>query len=166
MDVCSECGRPLGRIDDDLLIKLFTGDLTHDDISQIFGVSRVAVTKRVKKLALEKSDMTLEEFKSGKLDHLYRLAMHAYKSMTPSEIEKASLNQKVVLFGTIFDKIDKVENRGEVDSLKLIGVKHIHELGPGFQEAISGAIEQRNARRMEDARKRITAGSVDSANDE
>ena len=97
----------------------------------------------------------MKEFKKGKLDHLYELAYHAYQSMTPSEIRKASLNQKVVLFGTIFDKREKLENRG-VPEVALIGVKHIHELGHDANEILDDLIAKRSAQRIEARRKEVT----------
>lgn len=162
--ICESCERPLGRIDDELLSRIVLGDWTHEDLCGIFGVSRVAITRRIKKLALEKSDMTVKEFKKGKLDHLYNLAFHAYQSMTPSEIRKASLNQKVVLFGTIFDKIEKLENRG-VPEISFVGVKHIHELGGDANELLDKLIEERNAKRIADRRMAIGQTSTDQLGD-
>jgi hypothetical protein len=81
--------------------------------------------------------------------------MTAYKTMTPSEIQKASLQQKVVLFGTVIDKIDKLENRGVHTENEAITHKVIHDLGPGFVRAISDAKNQRNQKRITAARKQV-----------
>jgi hypothetical protein len=144
-----------GKIDNEgLLIKLFHAGLTHDEIADIFGVSRVAVTNRVKKLALAKADISPAEFEKAMPLEFMKVIQFIMSTYTADDLKRASLQQRNVILGTLFDKWEKLTSKGVPDTL-LIGIKHIHDLGPGMIDALATAKEERNAKRIENRRKEV-----------
>ncbi len=76
--------------------------LTMEEIGKINGVSHVAIVNLFKRHGIEKA--RVEEYKTNRADFLAGLQEKVLQSITDSDMEKASLRDKVISMGVLFDK--------------------------------------------------------------
>ena len=76
--------------------------LTMEEIGKINGVSHVAIVNLFKRHGIERK--RIEEYKSNRADFMAGLQEKVLASITASDLEKASLRDKVISAGVLFDK--------------------------------------------------------------
>ena len=76
--------------------------LTTREIGALNGVSHVAVVNLFKRHGIEKA--RIDEYKTNRADFLAGLQEKVLQSITVSDLEKASLRDKVISAGVLFDK--------------------------------------------------------------
>lgn len=139
-----------GKIDDLVKFKkYFEVGLTHEEIADIFGVSREAVTVRAKKLGLERIKMDPLEFK-GRME--YEMLSRMQKilgAMTSDKVDRASLSQLIMAFGILYDKVRL--QRGE--STQNIAALNVHKLDSVAIQGIKDIIQQQTDKKLADAKK-------------
>lgn len=152
-----------GKIDNEsLFVKLFHGEpLTHDEIADIFGVSRVAVTNKVKKLELQRANKSPEEFEAALSGELMKKIQLVMNQLSADKINQASLSQLGVLLGILYDKRAQHEKRG-LPEISYVGV--VHAFDPKNLEQIRSVIAEETAKRLEESRrsamKELASGEV------
>jgi predicted DNA-binding protein YlxM (UPF0122 family) len=135
-----------GRIHDKgMLSRLFMAGLTHDEIADYFGVSREAVTKMISRMNLDR-DATNPAIFQEQLQNEMLIRMEAIlKYMTPEKMNKASLAQLIMAFGTLFDKVRLT--RGE--STQNVAAINIHKLDSADLEKIRDVIKKHTQAKLE-----------------
>ena len=134
-----------------LFVKLFHGEpLTHDDIASIFGVSRVAVTNKVKKMGLQRVTATPEEYEAALSAELMNKIQLVMQQITADKINQASLSQLGVLLGILYDKRTQHEKRG-LPEISYVGV--VHKFDPKSLDQLKEIMGKETAKRLEESRK-------------
>jgi hypothetical protein len=77
-----------------------TKKLSHSQISKIIGCSAPNVTQRLQRAGIT----TLGNYKSNRADVIALVGKQILSSISDEDIKKASLNQKVVSYGILYDK--------------------------------------------------------------
>ena len=136
---------------EELLTKLFYGTpLTHDEIADIFGVSRVAVTNKVRKLGLERKMETPAEYEQKMGDELMNKIQVIMGQITADKISKASLSQLGTLLGILYDKKQLHEKRGTPE-ISYVGV--VHKFEPQSLEELRAVMGRETQKRLEESRQ-------------
>jgi len=86
----------------DYLISLRNKKLTHDQIANIVGTSRSNISQRLKEVEDQISWTT--EFRANRAFLLSNLQHRIINSITPADIQKANLRDKIISAGILFDK--------------------------------------------------------------
>lgn len=142
-----------GKINDkDRFKRLFAAGLTHEEIADFFGVSRVAVTYMVKRLQLENPKYTPEEFKARMEHEMLERMQKVLGSMSHDKIERASLSQLIMTFGILFDKVRL--NRGE--STQNVASLNLHKIDPKALESIKQIIAIQTEKKMAETKQKYT----------
>ena len=142
-----------GKINDkDRFKRLFAAGLTHEEIADFFGVSRVAVTYMVKRLKLENPKYTPEEFKARMEHEMLERMQKVLGSMSHDKIERASLSQLIMTFGILFDKVRL--NRGE--STQNVASLNLHKIDPKALESIKQIIAIQTEKKMAETKQKYT----------
>jgi predicted DNA-binding protein YlxM (UPF0122 family) len=149
---------------EDLMTKLYYGTpLTHDEIADIFGVSRVAVTNKVKRLGLERKYETPKEYEAKMGDDLMNKIQVIMNQITADKISKASLSQLGTLLGILYDKRQLHEKRGTPE-VSYVGV--VHKFDPKSLESLKEVMQVETQKRLEEskavARKTMQNGAVEA----
>lgn len=141
-----------GKLNNDkLLSKLFYGTpLTHDEIADIFGVSRVAVTNRVNKLGLLRKMKSTAEFEASLSDELMDKIQVVMNQLSADKIQQASLSQLGVLLGILYDKRSQHEKRG-LPEVSYVGV--VHKFDPDSIKQLKDVISTETQKRLEESRQ-------------
>lgn len=135
---------------EDLLVKLFYGEpLTHDEIADIFGVSRVAVTNKVNKLGLQRVAKSPEEYEADLSNELMLKIQLIMNQISADKINKASLSQLGTLLGILYDKRTLHDRKGTPE-ISYIGV--IHKFDQSNLDQIRAIMQQETAKRIEEQR--------------
>lgn len=77
-----------------------TKKLSHSQIGKIIGCSAPNVTQRLQRAGIT----TLGNYKSNRADVIALVGKQILSSISDEDIKKASLNQKVVSYGILYDK--------------------------------------------------------------
>jgi hypothetical protein len=142
-----------GKINDkDRFKRLFAAGLTHEEIADFFGVSRVAVTYMAKRLKLENPKYTPEEFKARMEHEMLERMQKVLGSMSHDKIERASLSQLIMTFGILFDKVRL--NRGE--STQNVASLNLHKIDPKALESIKQIIAIQTEKKMAETKQKYT----------
>jgi hypothetical protein len=140
-----------GKIDDKAKFKrLFMAGLTHEDIADFFGVSRVAVTYMAKRMQLEAPKYTPEQFKARMENEMLERMQKVLGSMSHDKIERASLSQLIMTFGILFDKVRL--NRGE--STQNVASLNLHKIDPKALESIKQIIALQTEKKMAETKNK------------
>jgi len=136
--------------DEALMTKCYYGTpLTHDELATIFGVSRVAVTNKVKKLGLERKYETPAEYEAKMGDDLMNKIQVIMNQITADKISKASLSQLGTLLGILYDKRQLHEKRGTPE-ISYVGV--VHKFDPKSLEQLKDVMKVETQKRIEESR--------------
>ena len=142
--------KPGNLANEELFVKLFHGEpLTHDEIADIFGVSRVAVTKKVAKMGLQRANKSPEEYEAALSNELMHKIQLIMQQISADKINKASLSQLGVLLGILYDKRNQHEKRG-LPEISYVGV--IHKFDPENLAQIKQIMTTETAKRLEEQR--------------
>jgi hypothetical protein len=134
-----------GRINDKALFKrLFSAGLTHEEIANFFGVTRVAVTYMARRMQLENPKYTPEEFKARMEHEMLERMQRVLSFMTCDKMERASLSQLIMTFGILFDKVRL--NRGE--STQNVASLNLHKIDPKALDSIRQIISLQTEKKM------------------
>ena len=85
------------------------------------NVSRAAITQTLKRYGIERN--MLESFKQNRADIMAGIQETVAASLTEDDIKKASVRDKTILFGTLYDK-ERLE-RGQSTSNQSIMLRAI-----------------------------------------
>ena len=102
-------------------VRLFEAGFTHDEIADIFGVSRVAVTNMVTRMDLIREAANPSLFQEKMQEEILIRMEAILKYMTPEKMNKASLSQLIMAFGVLYDKmrLQRGESTSNVASLSV-----------------------------------------------
>lgn len=141
-----------GKIDNEALFtKLFYGEpLTHNEIADIFGVSRVAVTNKVNKLGLQRKLKDAQEYEQGLSEELMYKIQLIMNQISADKIQSASLSQLGVLLGILYDKRSQHDKRG-VPEISYTGV--VHSFDPKSLEQLKEIMQVETQKRLEHSRQ-------------
>lgn len=131
------------------LKKFYALGMTHEELADIFGVTREAITHRVKKLGLARNHWTPSEFKQRMETEMLDRMQKLLNAMSVDKVEKASLSQLIMAFGILFDKVRL--QRGE--STQNVAALQVHKLDPGAIASIKEIIAQQTERKLAETRK-------------
>lgn len=160
---CHKCGAEIqedvtrllkpGKIDNnDLFQKLFYAGLTHDEIADVFGVSRVAVTNKVKRDGLTKLQLDAQAYEARLSEELMDKIQLIMNQITADKINKASLNQLGTLMGILYDKRTQHERRGTPE-ISYVGV--VHKLAPEDRDMLEGLMKKQTQKLLDQSRKQV-----------
>jgi DNA-binding Lrp family transcriptional regulator len=147
--------------DMDLALLLAEGR-THQQCADELGVSRVAVSNRVKKLKETNpyilEGTTVDKFRGIESDQVAKARQYILNAVmarvtSPKGLNRESLPQLIKAFAILWDKDEKIQDRVGV---KKVAVLHRHELDPESKRLMDRLIEQRTAAAIEEARPEIT----------
>jgi transposase len=138
--------------DDDLFVKLFHGGLTHDEIASVYGVSRVAVTNRVKKLGLTKLSLDAQEYEARLSEELMDKIQIIMKQITADKIHKASLAQLGTLLGILYDKRSLHERRGTAE-VSYVG--HVHKFDKDQLDQLKQIMHTQTQKRIKESQDEV-----------
>lgn len=148
-DDCINCPhRKEGRVNKPLLKRLFDANFTHQEIADLMGVGRVTITNMVNKLGLKREQLSPDEFRRQMSSKMLDKMNQLLSEMDANKIDKASLSQLIVAFGTLFDKVRLHEGQ----STENVAVGHIHKLDDRSLQAIREAIKASRDAKLEQAR--------------
>jgi hypothetical protein len=84
------------------IIKLAKNNVPVTTIAQATGTSKANVSQTLKRYNIKVA--LLNNFKDNRSDILAGIQERALKSLTDADIKKASIKDRVILFGTMYDK--------------------------------------------------------------
>lgn len=95
-------------------------DLTHQELADTQGLARSTVTKVLLRYGIEKEK--LDEFKTNRADIMAGLQEKILQSITTGDLEKASLQQRMMAFGILYDKerLETGKSTTNVNSLTVV----------------------------------------------
>lgn len=139
-----------GKIDDKgMFARMYSAGFTHEEIAQHFGVSREAVTRMVTRMDLVRETTNPALFQEKMQEEILIRMEAILKYMTPEKMNKASLSQLVITFGTLYDKLRL--SRGE--STQNIANLNIHAFEGGDLEQIKEVIRRRTQAKLQSVKK-------------
>ena len=94
---------------------------TQAQVAKSANVSRAAITQTLKRYGIERN--MLESFKQNRADIMAGIQETVAASLTEDDIKKASVRDKTILFGTLYDK-ERLE-RGQSTSNQSIMLRAI-----------------------------------------
>lgn len=107
-----------GKINIRQAIDLRIKGLSYQEIADYFGVRKQSVHEALQPYGIE-MDGSLEVFKEKRADLLAGKQMDCLQALTVEDIQRASPRDKVIIFGTLYDK-ERLE-RGQ-STVNLAGV--------------------------------------------
>ena len=134
--------------DKGMLARLYGAGLTHDEIADYFGVSRTAVTKMITREGLERDLTDPSRFKEVMHDEILRRMEVILRYMTPDKMNRASLSQLIMAFGTLYDKMRL--HRGE--STSNVASISIQKLDPADLVKIRDIIQKQTVKKLKEVR--------------
>lgn len=102
-----------------MAIKSNNPDITQTELAKQANTSQPYVNEVLKKYNIIKKN--LDDFKEHKINILHGLQSRLLSSITDRDIQKASMQQKVVSFGVIEDKLAALEGR-DTSTMPLIQI--------------------------------------------
>jgi hypothetical protein len=135
--------------DKGMLARLYSAGLTHEEIADYFGVTRVAVTKMIMREGLERDLTDPIAFKENMHDEILRRMEILLRYMSPDKMNKASLSQLIMAFGTLYDKMRL--HRGE--STANVASVNIHKIDPSDLKHIREIISRQTAKKLTEVKK-------------
>jgi hypothetical protein len=142
-----------GRIDDkNMLARMYEANFTHEEIALHFGVSREAVTKMLGRLDLHRERANPAEFQEKMQNEILIRMENMLQYMSPEKMNKASLSQLIIAFGTLYDKYRL--NRGE--STENIATLNIHKIGESDISKIRDIIAKVTEEKLNKVRQEYT----------
>ena len=135
-----------GCIDNkNMFARLFGAGFTHEEIAAHFGVSRIAVTKMVKRMGLERKLVDPLEFQNRLQDEILIRMENIMRSITPDKMNNASLSQLIMAFGILYDKM----RLGRGESTSNVASLNIHKIDPGDLTKIKEVIRKHTAQKLQ-----------------
>lgn len=110
--------KPTGKIDVQKALELRLKGLSYEDIGKHFGVSKMAVCKRLKDRLPDKR-VDLEAFKRNRADLLASKQKLILDSMTQEQIEKIPPQSRPTAFGILYDK-ERLERGQSTQNVEVI----------------------------------------------
>lgn len=126
---------------------------THEEIADILGKSRSTITKALAQIKktnpslLEARDV--ESYRKHRADAFAEIQRTILRYITPSKLQKASINQLGTLFGIFYDK-EQLE-RGRPTSMTVQQIES--NLSPKMMQKIQEAIAYNTQLQLEQSRK-------------
>lgn len=143
------------KIDEGELIRLANvvkedgGVLTHGEIADEMGVSRVGITRALQRIPPEiLSGRTVEEYRQNRAKMFAGMQRMIIQNITPEKLKTASLAQLGTLFGIFYDK-ERLE-KGQSTENTAIAMKM--DLDSETKGKIQDAIAALTKRKLEEAR--------------
>lgn len=139
-----------GAINDkNMLARLFEAGFTHEEIADHFGVSRVAVTNMINRMELQRKTSNPAEFQEKMQEEILIRMENILKYMSPDKLNKASLSQLIIAFGTLYDKYRL--SRGE--STSNTAVLNIQKIADSDLDKIREIIAKSTQEKLQAVRK-------------
>ena len=139
-----------GCIDDkNMLARMFAAGFTHDEIAAHFGVNRSAVTKMIARMDLIREASNPAVFQEKMQEEILVRMETILKYMSPEKMNKASLSQLIMAFGTLYDKMRL--HRGE--STQNVASLSIHKINEGDLDKIRDIIKKHTQIKLNKVRK-------------
>jgi transposase len=135
--------------DKNLLVRLFSAGFTHEEIAQIFGVSRPNVTKMIARMDLVRETADPVLFQERMHEEILVRMEALLKYITPEKMNKASLSQLIMAFGTLYDKMRL--HRGE--STANVASLNVHKIDVKDLDKIRDIIKKHTDTKLKEARK-------------
>lgn len=107
--------RRIKHIDHDMTAKLAHAGLTHGEIAKLQGCDRSNITRTLQRLNIQTAEV--DDYKGARADTLAAMQWRLLQSITAEDIEKASLQCKLMGFGILFDK-ERLE-RGQATNINV-----------------------------------------------
>ncbi len=154
------------RFDDMELALLLADGRTHQECADELGVSRVAVSKRIKKLKETNPYLlegtTVDKFRSNESDQVAKARQYILNAVmqrvtSPKGLNRESLPQLIKAFAILWDKDEKIQDRV---ALKEDVIRKI-EYSPEELAMIKKLMGLKTQQALEEARKE-EAGTGDS----
>jgi predicted DNA-binding protein YlxM (UPF0122 family) len=150
-------GKKPNRIDKDELVRLLSSrkpesgkKYTHQEIADVFGVTRGAVTAMIKTIPEELiARRTTENYRQARADLFADLQRLILSYITPKKLNNSSLQQLGNLFKIFYEK-EKLEQGLVTDKVEVI---KRNALDKQTIKQIEEAIGQATAKRLQEARK-------------
>jgi predicted transcriptional regulator len=156
---------PKSKFDDKDLALLNARGLTHQQMADELGVSRVAVSKRIAKLKETNPWMleltTVDKFREGESDmvaSVRQMLLEALKNKTHKNLQQMSVNQLATAYAILWDKDEKIQDR---QLIKREIVKKI-DFTPDQQEMMRALIEDRTKEAIRKASQGVITESGES----
>jgi len=135
--------------DKNMLVRLYAAGLTHEEIAAFFGTSRTAVTKMIGRMDLTREVANPAIFQEKMQEEILIKMESILGYMSPEKMNKASLSQLIMAFGTLYDKMRL--HRGE--STSNVASLNVHKLADGDLEKIRDIIKKHTASKLEKVKK-------------
>jgi len=141
---------------------------THQQCADELGVSRVAVSNRVKKLRETNPFMlegtTVDKFRTVESDQVAKARQYILNAVmsrvqSAKGLNRESLPQLIKSFAILWDKDEKIQ---EKMSVKKIAILHRHELDDESKQMIDQLIEHRTNQVMKQASSTVITVSDES----
>lgn len=134
-----------GLINDlNMLARLFEAGFTHEEIASYFGVSREAVTKKIGRMDLHREASNPALFQEKMQEEILMRMENLLKYMSPDKMNKASLSQIIIAFGTLYDKFRL--SRGE--STQNVASVNVHKLAGADIQSIRDIIAKHTVEKL------------------
>ena len=91
------------KIDLEKALELRLKGLSFRDIGKYFGCAHTSVAERLRPY-VQNDDIDLDTFKKNRADLLTMKQGQVMAAMSQEDIDKASLRDKAIVFGTLYDK--------------------------------------------------------------
>jgi len=95
---CRPKNIPLSKI-----VELRNKNLSHNQIGALLGCTGKAIQQRLKRFP-ELDSGAAQEYKDARSDILRALQIRTLKTLSKEDIEKTSVRDRTILFGTLYDK--------------------------------------------------------------
>lgn len=141
---------PKSKIDTEEFLALYYGGWKETDIAKKFGVTKSAVSKRIKALGLvPRENFDITNYDNILPDILKNKVFEAVQQITPDKYKNASLAMLGTFIATIIDKIRLLEGK----STENIAAQAVHSLDPETRKLLQEAIANRTRLKLEEARQ-------------
>jgi len=95
---CRPKNIPLSKI-----VELRNKGLSHSQVGKLLGCTKEAISQRLARYP-EIDSGAAREYKDARSEILRGLQIRTLKTLSPSDIQKASVRDRTILFGTLYDK--------------------------------------------------------------
>lgn len=132
------------------VVKEDGGVLTHQEIADEMGVSRVGVTRALQRIPPELlSGRTVEEYRQNRAKMFAGIQRMILQNITPDKLKNASLAQLGTLFGIFYDKERLEHGQSTENNAMAIKIQLDDASKAKIQEAIAALTQQK----IKEARK-------------
>lgn len=156
------------KVSDTDIIALVQDGRTQQEIADELGVTRVTVSRRISKIRKTDPDLVtqiqVDKFRGDEPDLLTRArAVYLYRllNISPAELAALSPRQAAIIYGTLYDKDEKVQARKQIQE-KLIDQV---ELDDNQKQMLKDLIEYRTKIALGQAREETSGDSEDNTLD-